>query len=65
MSNKTTPLSSGTAQGGKGPPHGKGGPVPIPAAKELETKKGDKIKKRKVDILIPLDMRFILLQSYN
>jgi hypothetical protein len=45
-SSRLTPPSKGTGQGGKGPPHGDGGPIPIPIPMALTelVNKGDTIK---------------------
>lgn len=35
------PLSRGIGHGGKGPPQGAGGPIPIPAANDFDARRGD------------------------
>jgi hypothetical protein len=51
-------LSSGIGQGGKGPPQGVGGPIPIPAASHKVTMHGDKIIARVRNIFLMLMRKY-------
>ena len=58
------------AQGGKGPPHGTGGPIPIPAPLDVEIRNGEMIKKSMNDIFKILHIILFYeivycIQSYN